>query len=164
MKKIIFLLTIFVSLNTFAQTKTETFDLLERNYAHQLEVLKIQDDLLKSLLQIPFDKRVYVYPALFESNLTPKKIMTHPQIIIWKGKKPTKIAPQMQEFAKEHLDYMPAKFYPLLDPDVWPTQPKENDWHHVGHLLKDTIVTPDGSDPKAQIQKITDRLILKKAL
>ena len=34
-----------------------------------------------------------------------------------------------EKFANEYLDYMQAKFYPLLDPDVWPKQPKENDWH-----------------------------------
>ena len=108
--------------------------------------VKIQDDLLKSLLKIPFEKRVYVYPALFESNTIPKKIVTHPQIIVWKGKKPTKIAPQMQEFAKEHLDYMPAKFYPLLDPDAWPKRPNKEDWHSVGEMLDGIIVAPTQSN------------------
>ena len=38
---------------------------------------------------------------------------------------------------------MPAKFYPLLDPDGWPKQPKENDWHQVKELLPDVILSPD---------------------
>ena len=154
MKKIIALSVLLITTTAIAEQKMETFDLLERNYQHQLEVLEIQDNLLKALLQIPFDKRVYIYPALFESNLMPKKIVTHPQIIIWKGKKPTRIAPQMQTFAKEYLDYMPAKFYPLLDPDVWPKQPKENDWHNIGNLLGSTIVTPNNSDRETLLQQI----------
>lgn len=156
MKKVILLLALIASVPSIAQEEMETFDLLDRHYQSQLEVLEFQENLLKTLLQIPFDKRAYIYPALFESNLMPKKIVTHPQIKIWKGKKPTKIAPQMQNFANEYLNYMPAKFYPLLDPDVWPQQPKENDWHKIGNMLKDTIVVPGGATQDDLLQQIKD--------
>lgn len=146
MKKIFYLsIALLSALPCFAQKANteEEYDLLQRSYQQRLDVLKIQDDLLQALLKIPFEKRVYVYPALFESRNILKKITTHPQIAIWKGKKPTKIAPQMQEFAQKHLDFMPAKFYPLLDPDGWPKQNKEGDWHSVGDMLKDVVVTPN---------------------
>ena len=154
MKTLLILSAILLAIPTFAQEQpkendAEMVDLMFVNYKNRLDVLKAQDNLLKSLLNIPFDKRVYVYPALFESHNIPKKIVTHPQIIIWKGKKPTKIAPQMQKFAQEHLDYMPAKFYPLLDPDAWPKVPKESDWQSVGELLGDTIVTPNDATRQA---------------
>ena len=136
-------LFLILALPCSAQEAQGEYDLLERVYQQHLEMLKIDDALLQTLLKVPFEKRVYVYPALFESDLVSKKITTHPQILKWKGKKPTKIAPQMQEFAKKHLDYMPAKFYPLLDPDGWPKQNKENDWHNVGSMLKDVVVTPN---------------------
>ena len=145
MKKLLYLIVaLLITLPSLAQEKNpEEYDLLQRSYQQRLDVLKIQDDILEALLKVPFEKRVYIYPALFESRNTSKKIVTHPQIIIWKGKKPTRIAPQMQDFAKEHLDYMPAKFYPLLDPDGWPKQNKEGDWHSVGTMLKDVLVTPN---------------------
>ena len=145
MKKLLYLIfALLITVPSWAQENTpEEYDLLQRSYQQRLDVLKIQDDLLQALLKVPFEKRVYIYPALFESRNISKKIVTHPQIIIWKGKKPTRIAPQMQDFAKEHLDYMPAKFYPLLDPDGWPKQSKEGDWHNVGTMLKDVLVTPN---------------------
>lgn len=146
MKKALLIVLLLSAFPCLAQ-EGEKYDLLQKSYQQRLEVLEIQDNLLHALLQVPFEKRVYVYPALFESHNISKKITTHPQIKIWKGKKPTKIAPQMQEFAQKHLDYMPAKFYPLLDPDGWPKQDRENDWHNVKNLLQDVIVTPN--DPGA---------------
>ena len=120
----------------------EKRDLLQENYYNRVKLYKIHDALLQALLKVPFEKRVYVYPALFESDDMPKKITTHPQILPWKGKKPTKIAPQLQEYAKEHLDYMPAKFYPILDPDGWPNEDKESDWHHVTQMIPDALASP----------------------
>ena len=145
MKLLFLLICLFLIPHAIAQDQVpqEEVDLLLLNYKNRLEVLKIQDNLLKTLLKIPFEKRVYIYPALFESNIIPKKIVTHPQILMWKGKKPTRIAPQMQEFAKKHLDYMPARFYPFLDPDGWPKQNKEDDWHNVTELLPNVLVTPN---------------------
>ena len=146
MKKALLIVLLLSAFPCLAQ-EGEKYDLLQKSYQQRLEVLEIQDNLLHALLQVPFEKRVYVYPALFESHNISKKITTHPQIKIWKGKKPTKIAPQRQEIAQTHLDYMPAKFYPLLDPDGWPKQDRENDWHNVKNLLQDVIVTPN--DPGA---------------
>ena len=146
MKLIYLLLALLCVVPAQAQQEPqeEKMDLLQASYQKRVELLEIQDKLLKSILSIPFEKRVYIYPALFESRNMSKKILTHPQVLMWKGKKPTKIAPQMQEFAKEHLDYMPAQFYPLLDPDGWPKQSKEGDWHAgVDTMLKGTVVTPN---------------------
>jgi len=122
--------------------KAEVEDLQKKIYDYKAGVAKLDDNLLAALLKIPFEKRVYVYPALFESDEVSRKITTHPQILPWKGKKPTKIAPRMQEFAKDHLDTMQAKFYPYLDPDNWPQDPKEDDWHNVSKMIPRTVVNP----------------------
>ena len=116
MKKIVILLcTIMFILPVNAQKNTQKqevveYDLLERSYQQRVDLLKSNDELLNALLKIPFEKRVYVYPALFESHHIPKKIVTHPQILPWKGKKPTRIAPQLQEFAKNNQDS--HRFFP----------------------------------------------------
>lgn len=156
MKTLLFILTLCVITPALAETqetKEEMVDLMFINYKNRLDLLQLQDQLLQSLLNIPFDKRVYVYPALFESHNIPKKIVTHPQILVWKGKKPTRIAPQLQEYAKEHLEFMPAKFYPLLDPDAWPKRPNKEDWHNVTNILGDVIVNPAQTNANAVLDE-----------
>lgn len=83
------------------------------------------DLLLNSLLAVPFDKRQYVFPQLHENTGLGKKILSHPEIKIWKGKQPTDIPPNLQAFAKEHLAYLPASYYIFLDPDYWQAHPTE---------------------------------------
>ncbi len=77
------------------------------------------DNILQSLLTIPYEKRQYYFPYLHEEAIMPHKIKSHPQIIVWKGKKPTVIAPHLQEYAKKYLDDLPAIFYHFLDPDFY---------------------------------------------
>ena len=148
--KIKILLTIAImivlSVPTFAQ-EAEKVDLRFESYKYRKDLIQLDDNILSALLKVPFEKRVYVYPALFESEDTSRKITTHPQIAMWKGKKPTKIAPRMQKFAQEYLDTMPAKFYPYLDPDNWPEDPKTDDWHNVASMLPKTIVRPTNEMP-----------------
>ncbi len=93
--------------------KTEEFLKDSKKFAEQV------DDVLASLLTIPENKRQYYFPYLHEETFIPHKIKSHPQIIVWKGKRPTIIAPQMQEFAKKYLDDLPAAFYYFLDPDMY---------------------------------------------
>ncbi len=161
MKKLIFCLSLMWILPSTAEPQTtspaeeeKTYDLALAVYKQQLDLLEIQNNLLHALLQVPFDKRVYVYPALFESKHIAKKIVTHPQIAVWKGKKPTRIAPQMQEFAKKHLDYMPAMFYPFLDPDGWPKETKEGDWHNVAQMLPNVLSTPNNTSVNTMMNQI----------
>jgi len=129
MKKWLVFAYLICAIPVFAQTndsgKTNLLTLAQQS---RVELVQIQDQLLEQILKIPFEKRAYIYPALFEEETMPKKVLTHPQIAIWKGKKPTRIAPQMQEYANKHLNTMPAKFYPILDPDGWQTPQKESAW------------------------------------
>ena len=137
MKKWLCLCLIY-SLSAFAQTTTaeptKKVNLFTASQQSRVELVKIQDQLLEQILKIPFEKRAYIYPALFEEETVPKKVLTHPQIAIWKGKKPTRIAPQMQEYADKYLDTMPAQFYPVLDPDNWHRKEKEGWWQDLQRM------------------------------
>lgn len=146
MKKILLLTSLLFVIPCIAQPQTDSnegLDIYTAVYKQQQDLLKIQNILLEALLKVPFDKRVYVYPALFESQYIAKKIVTHPQIAIWKGKKPTQIAPQMQEYAKENLEFMPAKLYPLLDPDAWPKMPQKEDWRNIQKMIPEILANPN---------------------
>ena len=65
--------------------------------------------------------RQYIFPMLSEKKSVPKKIKTLPDILVWKGKKPTKIAHRFEN-DKELLEYLPAQFYYFLSPDMWPEE------------------------------------------
>ncbi len=146
----LFVLSLLLVSPSFAE-EAEMIDLQEKIYQQKAGLTKIDDNLLSALLKVPFEKRVYIYPALFESDEISRKITTHPQILPWKGKKPTKIAKRMQEFAKDHLNTMPAKFYPYLDPDNWPQDPQEDDWHNVSKMIPKTIINPTNGKLPASI-------------
>ena len=137
MNKLLCVLCLFATTALAAEqtpVKGKVVDIREQERQHRAELVVMQDQLLEQILQIPFEKRAYIYPALFEEETMPKKVLTHPQIIIWKGKKPTRIAPQMQEFANKYLDIMSAKFYPVLDPDAWPSPEKESQWKDLQQM------------------------------
>lgn len=77
------------------------------------------DQRIKLYLQTPYEKRQYVFPMIHAAPFISHKIKTHPEIIIWKNKKPTIIAPQLVEFSKNHLENLSPFFYIYLDPDFW---------------------------------------------
>lgn len=105
----------------WAQMQQQVSDLVDENKDQMME-----DQVLANLLTIPYEKRQYYFPYIHEETYLPHKIKSHPQIIVWKGKKPTVIAPLMQKFAEEYLDDLPAAFYYFMDPDYWVTpQPTE---------------------------------------
>lgn len=97
-----------------------TTDMVSLADAEQNTIATQTDRVLALLLSIPFEQRQYVFPALFEEPMLPKKIRTHPEIAIWQGKKPTRIAPEMQRFAAEYLADLDPKLYPYLSPDAFP--------------------------------------------
>ncbi len=75
-----------------------------------------QENTLKMLLNVPFEQRQYVFPAIFESDFIPQKIRTHPEIATWKGKMPTVIDPGMQDFANAYLADLNPRLYLFLAP------------------------------------------------
>ena len=78
-----------------------------------------EDIILNMLLATPYEKRQYIFPQLHENRALSKKILTHPEIAVWKGKLPTDIPPQLKNFAAQYLPYLPPIYYLYLDPDLW---------------------------------------------
>ncbi len=88
---------------------------------------KLNDDkVIAFYLTVPYEKRQYIFPMLHIMPFVSHKIKTHPEILFWKNKKPTVIAPQLKEFAQQHLNNLSPAFYTFLDPDFWKAPPKED--------------------------------------
>lgn len=81
-----------------------------------------EDLILNMLLATPYEKRQYVFPQLHENRALSKKILTHPEIAVWKGKMPTDLPPQLKDYAAKYLPYLPPVYYLYLDPDLWSAQ------------------------------------------
>lgn len=84
------------------------------------------DLLLKTLLAVPQEKRQYVFPFIHTEMMISHKVKSHPEIIIWKNKKPTVIAPHLKNFAQKHLEHLHPRFYSFLDPDFWSKEPSKD--------------------------------------
>ena len=78
------------------------------------------DTVLNYLLSVPFEQRQYIFPALFDDPRLPKKIRKHPEIAIWEGKVPTRIAPEAKEFADQFLNDLNPRLYIFLSPEGYP--------------------------------------------
>lgn len=84
---------------------------------------QLNDDyLIKEVQDTPYEYRQYWVPMLHTSRYTSQKVRTHPDVAAWKGKVPTRIAPQLAEWAKENLQYLPPEYYHVLMPEAWPTK------------------------------------------
>lgn len=91
--------------------------------------LYTEEMLVQLLLAFPFEYRQYLIPGLHKMRSISEKTRTMPGIIEWRGKLPTRIAPELQEYAKVHLKYLPPAYYPILMPEAWPSfyRQKEGD-------------------------------------
>ena len=122
MKGLIFLVLVsFCFINPAVCQEKGTGDYIKTK---RQEFIQHQDELLDFLLQIPFEQRQYIFPMLSEKKSVPKKIKTHPDILVWKGKRPTRIAKRFQN-DPELLEFLPAQFYYFLAPEMWPNEDGE---------------------------------------
>ena len=99
------------------------------------EVAKMQEQINQSMnddqiiafyLTVPYEKRQYIFPMIHIMPFISHKIKTHPEILAWKNKKPTIIAPELKDFAEQHLQNLSPAFYAFMDPDFWKAPPKED--------------------------------------
>ncbi len=93
------------------------------------------DRLIAFYLTIPYEKRQYLFPQIHASPYISHKVKTHPEIIVWKNKTPTIIAPHLKEFAQKHLKNLHPHYYQYMDPEFWQTQPKEEDNQLISEKL-----------------------------
>ncbi len=105
---------------------------------HRQHIINRQDELLDFLLKIPFEKRQYIFPMLSEQKNIPKKIKTHPDILVWKNKRPTRIAKRFQN-DPELLEFLPAQFYHFLAPEMWPNEQISSEEANMNQLFMNLI-------------------------
>ncbi len=86
-----------------------------------------EQKLMKTFFDVPFEYRQYVFPALHKSRAISYKTRTMPGVIEWRGKVPTRLAPEVQDFAKEHLQYLSPYMYPYLMPEMWASYLEKQD-------------------------------------
>lgn len=117
MKKLIFIFTNILILIYSLQLNAASPSTLEAR-KYRAELVKKQDELLELLLQVPFEQRQYIFPLLSAKQSIPKKIKTHPEVLVWKGKRPTRIADRFKD-DEELIQYLPEQFYYFLAPEMW---------------------------------------------
>ena len=69
----------------------------------------------------------YVMPMIGRMYGISEKTRMMPGIVEWRRKLPTRIAPQLSDYAKENLRYLNPAFYPFLMPEAWPPLPSEKE-------------------------------------
>ena len=155
------LFSCFLLFGTISQAQTKS-PVIERARQHRLELVQKQDELLELLLQIPFEQRQYIFPLLSAKKSVPKKIKTHPEVLAWKGKKPTRIADRFKNDI-ELIQYLPEQFYYLLAPEAWPESESslfENNPHHIlQHLVQQTEASQLSVMPE-ELMNIYDGLVI----
>ena len=137
MRKIIFFLSV-VLISSMGLAEVPLSPEIQRAREFRYELVQKQDELLELLLQIPFEQRQYVFPLLSASQSVPKKIKTHPDVLLWKGKKPTRIADRFKD-DQELIEYLPEQFYYLLAPEMWPSKEQENAEQNPNQILKNLL-------------------------
>ena len=136
MKIILFLCILLCGAFSYAQeektsnTKAQQF---------RLDLVQKQDELLELLLQIPFEQRQYIFPMLSAQQSVPKKIKTHPEILVWKGKRPTRVADIFKN-DEELLKYLPEQFYYFLAPEMWEEEVDPNMESNPNQILQNIII------------------------
>ncbi len=86
-----------------------------------------EQKLMEQFFALPFEYRQYVFPALHKTRGISYKTRTMPGVIEWRGKLPTRLAPEVMEFAQEHLEYLSPFMYPYLMPEMWLSFYKDKD-------------------------------------
>jgi hypothetical protein len=84
-----------------------------------------EDKLYSLIKRLPPYTYQYIGPYLHTVPAMSEKILNMPGIKETKGTYPTRIAPQMMDFAKKHLKFLHPRYYFLLMPEVWPERKDE---------------------------------------
>ena len=140
MKIILFLCILFFVGFSYAQENKKP--VIQRAREHRFELVQKQDELLELLLQIPFEQRQYIFPLLSAKKSVPKKIKTHPEVLVWKGKRPTRIADIFKD-DKELIEYLPEQFYYFLAPEMWAPEAQLSAEFNPNQILQNLMQTSE---------------------
>ena len=112
--------------------------LTQSSYDELMELMsnpsKNEEALVKLVFSFDEKYHQYIMPMIARTYGISEKVRMMPGIVEWRRKLPVRIAPRLNEFAKEHLRYLNPAFYPFLMPEAWPENihlseeegPKEN--------------------------------------
>lgn len=108
-------------------------EMIETSYPGGLDAMvqaneKLEDDIYRLILTLPKYAYQYIGPFIHEMPYVSERILNIPGIKETKGKFPTRIAPQMQEYVKKYGKYMSTHLYIYLMPEAWafPEREKSN--------------------------------------
>lgn len=74
------------------------------------------------ILKLPEEYHQYFMPAIADSLYFSVKTRTMPQVRKYRGKKPTRVAPELKEFVEQgFLDDLPPALYYAVMPEAWPS-------------------------------------------
>lgn len=107
-------------------------EMIETSYPGGLEAMvktneKLEDDIYRLILTLPKYAYQYIGPFIHEMPYVSERILNIPGIKETKGKFPTRIAPQMQEYAKKYGKYMSTHLYIYLMPEAWAFPEREKE-------------------------------------
>ena len=107
-------------------------EMIETSYPGGLEAMvktneKSEDDIYRLILTLPKYAYQYIGPFIHEMPYVSERILNIPGIKETKGKFPTRIAPQMQEYAKKYGKYMSTHLYIYLMPEAWALPEREKE-------------------------------------
>lgn len=139
-------------------------EMIETSYPGGLSAMleaneRLEDDIYRLIKMLPDYAFQYVGPFINEMPYVSDRILNIPQIKATKGKFPTRIAPQMREYAKKYGKYMSTYLYIYLMPEAWDTPAPEQT------TMQGTMTTVDiGADvaPDAAVFRVYNPSLLKK--
>ena len=107
-------------------------EMIETSYPGGLDAMvkaneKLEDDIYRLILMLPKYAYQYIGPFIHEMPYVSDRILNIPGIKETKGKFPTRIAPQMQEYAKKYGKYMSTHLYIYLMPEAWAFPEREKE-------------------------------------
>lgn len=138
-------------------------EMIETSYPGGLNAMvkaneKLEDDIYRLILMLPKYAYQYIGPFIHEMPYVSDRILNIPGIKETKGKFPTRIAPQMKEYAKKYGKYMSTHLYLYLMPEAWATPEREKSTFK-GY---NKIIEIDENTKPDDLFIISDKSLLKK--
>ncbi len=138
-------------------------EMIETSYPGGLDAMlkaneQLEDDIYRLILMLPKYAYQYIGPFIHEMPYVSDRILNIPGIKETKGKFPTRIAPQMKEYAKKYGKYMSTHLYIYLMPEAWAIPEREKStFKGYSKIIKiDENTKPD------DLFTINNRTLLKK--
>ncbi len=120
---------------------------------------QMEDDIYRLLQMLPDYAYQYVGPFINDMPYVPDRILNIPAIKATRGKFPTRIAPQMKEYAEKYGQYMSTYLYIILMPEAWATTSRAESSDFKGF---NKVVTIDENTKPSDLFDLHNPTLLKK--